>query len=103
MGFTVFMNVIGSIFAIIGIVLYSRDLADPSVLSLCDHPWYSAGNDDDACRNVAFYAQVIILIKHKAGAIPYFSYCQQIPWNESLSVALSAKPIGSCTEDVNIY
>ncbi|KAM7383025.1 hypothetical protein PAMP_002713 [Pampus punctatissimus] len=59
-GFTVFMNIIGAIFASIAIVLYSRDLADPSVLSMCDRGWYSAGEIDDACRGVAAYAQYLL-------------------------------------------
>ncbi|XP_044215720.1 uncharacterized protein LOC122987758 isoform X1 [Thunnus albacares] len=60
MGFTVFMNIIGLIFAIVHIVLYGRDLANSSVLNLCDRSWYNAGNDNDACRRVAFYAQDLL-------------------------------------------
>ncbi|CAK6958948.1 uncharacterized protein LOC128367090 isoform X1 [Scomber scombrus] len=56
-GFAMFLNIVGSVFAIISIVLHGRDLAGPSVLSLCDSYGYNAGNDDDACRRVASYAQ----------------------------------------------
>ncbi|KAM7421430.1 hypothetical protein PAMA_015523 [Pampus argenteus] len=60
-GFTVFMNIIGSIFASIGIVLYSRDLADPSVLGMCDRGRYNARDENnDACRGVAAYAQYLL-------------------------------------------
>ncbi|XP_053183867.1 uncharacterized protein LOC128367090 isoform X2 [Scomber japonicus] len=56
-GFAMFLNIVGSVFAIISIVLHGRDLAGPSVLSLCDRYGTDAGNDDDACRTVASYAQ----------------------------------------------
>lgn len=55
MGFSVFMNIAGGIFAITAIVLYGRDLRDASLLWICDR----SSDDEDNCRNVALFAQVI--------------------------------------------
>lgn len=63
MGFSVFMNIAGGIFAITAIVLYGRDLRDASLLWICDRSSDDAVFDEDNCRNVALFAQVIQL-KH---------------------------------------
>lgn len=82
MGFAIFLNIVGSVFAIFSIVLYGRDLAGPSVLSLCDRSRYNAGYDDDACRRVASFAQVSIFIKDKTAAISYLSHLIVNKFNE---------------------
>ncbi|XP_070821888.1 membrane-spanning 4-domains subfamily A member 4A-like [Chaetodon trifascialis] len=56
-GFTVFMNIAGAIFAITGIVLYAIDLADASLLWLCDRRRNNADRHGDSCRNLALLAQ----------------------------------------------
>ncbi|XP_053183870.1 membrane-spanning 4-domains subfamily A member 4A-like [Scomber japonicus] len=56
-GFTVFMNICGAIFAITAIVLYAIDLSDSSFLWMCD---LSRNNDQENCRNVAFFAQRLL-------------------------------------------
>lgn len=58
MGFTVFMNIAGAIFAITAIVLYVLDLENSSVVSLCDRSRSRADRYGDNCRNVALYGQV---------------------------------------------
>lgn len=52
-GFAAFVNIVGAIFAIIGIVLYAIDLGDVSVVWMCND-----NNFDDNCRHVAYFAQV---------------------------------------------
>lgn len=53
--FAVFLNIVGSIFAIVGIVMYAIDLGDVSFRNMCD--WSSPGSYDDNCNFVAYYAQ----------------------------------------------
>lgn len=61
-GFTVFMNVVGAIFAIILIALYSKDLKNACLLLMCDN---SLGvSYDDDCRNVALLVQVVVQMVH---------------------------------------
>uniref|UniRef100_A0A3Q3M1Z8 Uncharacterized LOC113136424 n=1 Tax=Mastacembelus armatus TaxID=205130 RepID=A0A3Q3M1Z8_9TELE len=55
-GFAVFVNIVGSIFAIVGIVLYATDLRDASVIWMCNSP--NAADYKDNCINVAYFAQV---------------------------------------------
>lgn len=57
-GFTVFMNVVGAIFAIILMVLYSKDLKNASLLWMCDDSLGVSYND--GCRNVALLVQVLL-------------------------------------------
>ncbi|XP_013770823.1 uncharacterized protein LOC102201021 [Pundamilia nyererei] len=57
MGFSVFMNIAGGIFAITAIVLYGMDLRDTSLLWICDRSSDEAVLDEDNCRNVALFAQ----------------------------------------------
>ncbi|XP_041799308.1 high affinity immunoglobulin epsilon receptor subunit beta-like [Chelmon rostratus] len=59
-GFTVFMNIAGAIFAITGIVLYAIDLANASLLWLCDRSRNYADRHGDNCRNVALLAQSLL-------------------------------------------
>ncbi|KAM7383026.1 hypothetical protein PAMP_002714 [Pampus punctatissimus] len=59
-GFTVFMNIVGAIFAITGIVLYAIDLRDASVLYMCNRRRDNVGFYSDNCRNVALYAQRLL-------------------------------------------
>nr|XP_033497602.1 uncharacterized protein LOC117266483 isoform X1 [Epinephelus lanceolatus] len=59
-GFAVLLNIVGSVFAIIAIVLYARDIADTSVYSMCDGHWHSARSYDDNCRDVALIAQYLL-------------------------------------------
>ncbi|XP_071376130.1 membrane-spanning 4-domains subfamily A member 15-like [Centroberyx affinis] len=87
-GFTVFMNIVGALFAITGIALYAIDLGDASLFWMCNWGNYydygyggyydsygdnrKASSDekimrerlkqhyDDKCRNVAFFAQRLL-------------------------------------------
>ncbi|XP_069031465.1 membrane-spanning 4-domains subfamily A member 4A-like [Embiotoca jacksoni] len=54
-GFAVFVNIVSSILAVVGMVLYSRDLADASVLWLCD---FEISHDN--CRLVALIARRLL-------------------------------------------
>lgn len=58
MGFTVFMNIVGALFATTGIVLYAVDLENAYFLWMCDGRKYNVGPYGDNCRNVALLAQV---------------------------------------------
>uniref|UniRef100_A0A3B5AEA6 Uncharacterized LOC103362362 n=1 Tax=Stegastes partitus TaxID=144197 RepID=A0A3B5AEA6_9TELE len=62
-GFAVFMNIAGSIFAVVGVVLYAIDLGEPPLSTWCDQNLY-----DENCRMLAHYAQVIL--KGKTGSVP---------------------------------
>lgn len=57
------MNIAGAIFAITAIVLYAIDLANASLLWMCDGSWNNADYYADNCRNVALFAQVRILLQ----------------------------------------
>lgn len=59
MGFTVFMNVVGAIFAVILIVLYSIDLKNASLLWMCENSLGVPYNN--GCRNVALLVQVLLI------------------------------------------
>ncbi|XP_022076772.2 membrane-spanning 4-domains subfamily A member 15-like [Acanthochromis polyacanthus] len=58
MGFTVFMNIVGAIFAITGIVLYVIDLREASFLWMCERN--TANRHDDSCRKVALIAESLL-------------------------------------------
>lgn len=55
------MNIVGAIFAITAIVLYTIDLANASLVWMCDSSRNSGDYYDDGCRNVALLVQVRIL------------------------------------------
>ncbi|XP_041844568.1 membrane-spanning 4-domains subfamily A member 4A-like [Melanotaenia boesemani] len=57
-GFSVFMNIVGSIAAILSIVLYAIDLSF-SIMWLCDNERSNAHNPD-SCRYVAYIAQNLL-------------------------------------------
>ncbi|XP_035527847.1 uncharacterized protein LOC118335590 [Morone saxatilis] len=62
-GFAVFVNIIGSIFAIVGIVLYGMDLGDRDVYRMCN--WSSGymsniSTNNDNCRYVAYIYQRLL-------------------------------------------
>ncbi|KAM4736504.1 high affinity immunoglobulin epsilon receptor subunit beta-like [Anableps anableps] len=59
-GFTVFMNIVGAIFSITGIVLYAIDLNNSSLLWICDRFSSDPDRYDDSCRNVATYDQNLL-------------------------------------------
>ncbi|CAK6958947.1 membrane-spanning 4-domains subfamily A member 4A-like [Scomber scombrus] len=59
-GFTVFMNICGAIFAITAIVLYAIDLSNSSFLWLCDLTRYNVDPYQENCRNVALFAQSLL-------------------------------------------
>ncbi|XP_039972758.1 uncharacterized protein LOC120783687 isoform X2 [Xiphias gladius] len=59
-GFAVFVNIVGAIFAITGIVLYAIDLGDASVIWMCDQKRQHADNNGDKCRYVALFAQSLL-------------------------------------------
>ncbi|XP_026229004.1 uncharacterized protein LOC113170907 isoform X2 [Anabas testudineus] len=54
-GANAFVNIVGAIFAAIGIGLYAVDLTDASVVWMCNEDV-----DTDNCRNVAFFAQRLL-------------------------------------------
>ncbi|MEQ2274167.1 hypothetical protein XENORESO_015272 [Xenotaenia resolanae] len=59
-GFTVFMNIVGAIFSITGIVLHAIDLKNSSLLWICDRFRYDPDHSDDNCRNVAIFDQNLL-------------------------------------------
>lgn len=56
MAFTAFVNIVGSIFAIVGIALYAIDLGDAAIVQMCNT--HSVANYGDNCVYVAYFAQV---------------------------------------------
>ncbi|XP_029361237.1 uncharacterized protein LOC115045603 isoform X8 [Echeneis naucrates] len=60
-GFTVFVNIVGSIFATFGIVLYALDLSDTSIMWMCDRTRTSSPNNFGDCIDVAFFAQKLLV------------------------------------------
>lgn len=60
MGFTVFMNIAGAIFAVTGAVLYALDLRKASVLWMCERSSKNADFYEDNCTKVALLVQVSI-------------------------------------------
>lgn len=75
MGAAVFVNIVGSIFAIVGIVLYAIHLGRISVSRMCG----SYSSQSSNCFELADIAQVSMLLKDKAGFMLYVSYCEQLP------------------------
>uniref|UniRef100_A0A3Q2Q6V3 Uncharacterized protein n=1 Tax=Fundulus heteroclitus TaxID=8078 RepID=A0A3Q2Q6V3_FUNHE len=59
-GFTVFMNIVGAIFSITGIVLYAVDLRNSSLLWICDRFSEDPDHHDDSCKKVAVYDQGLL-------------------------------------------
>ncbi|KAM8868904.1 uncharacterized protein AB9W97_016511 [Spinachia spinachia] len=59
-GFTVFMNIAGAIFAVTGIVLYVVDLRKASVLWMCERGHNKADYYEDKCAKVALFAQTLL-------------------------------------------
>ncbi|KAG8009840.1 hypothetical protein GBF38_013890 [Nibea albiflora] len=59
-GFTVFMNIAGAIFAITGIVLYAIDLGNASLLWMCERSSNNADYFANSCRTVALLAQNLL-------------------------------------------
>ncbi|XP_017164725.1 uncharacterized protein LOC103477558 isoform X2 [Poecilia reticulata] len=59
-GFTVFLNIVGAIFSITGIVLYAIDLTSSSLLWVCDRSGSDPDRYDDSCRNVAAFDQNLL-------------------------------------------
>ncbi|XP_042345907.1 uncharacterized protein LOC121945673 [Plectropomus leopardus] len=60
MGFTVFMNISGAIFAITAIVLYAINVANSSLLWMCERSTKNADHYGDGCINVALFAQRLL-------------------------------------------
>ncbi|XP_041844272.1 membrane-spanning 4-domains subfamily A member 4D-like [Melanotaenia boesemani] len=54
--FVVFGNIVGSIFAIVGIVLYAIHLGNISIIRMCS----SVADSDENCRYVAYLAQRLV-------------------------------------------
>lgn len=55
LGFTVFVNIAGALFAVVAIVLYAVDLEDAPLVWVCDS---SSRNGEDECRRMAMFVQV---------------------------------------------
>lgn len=62
-----FVNIIGSVFAVVGIVLYGIDLGESNVEWMCDWGYYDSTGPPERCRYVAHFAQVSLLLKDKGG------------------------------------
>ncbi|XP_073342225.1 uncharacterized protein [Pagrus major] len=56
-GFAAFVNIIGSIFAIVGIVMYAIDLSESNVGWMCD---WGTTDGPDRCKFVAYFAQRLL-------------------------------------------
>ncbi|XP_031723321.1 high affinity immunoglobulin epsilon receptor subunit beta-like isoform X2 [Anarrhichthys ocellatus] len=54
-GFAVLVNIVGSIFAIVGIVLYGTDIKDVSAARFCDG--FNAHRSGDNCKYVQYFFQ----------------------------------------------
>ncbi|XP_014824576.1 PREDICTED: uncharacterized protein LOC106904669 [Poecilia mexicana] len=65
-GFTVFLNIVGAIFSITGIVLYAIDLNNSSLLWVCDRSGSDPDRYDDSCRNMAAFDQNLLTSLDKA-------------------------------------
>nr|XP_040020336.1 uncharacterized protein LOC120810119 [Gasterosteus aculeatus aculeatus]XP_040020337.1 uncharacterized protein LOC120810119 [Gasterosteus aculeatus aculeatus] len=59
-GFTVFMNIAGAIFAVTGAVLYALDLRKASVLWMCERSSKNADFYEDNCTKVALLVQTLL-------------------------------------------
>ncbi|KAM8734122.1 uncharacterized protein AB9X84_023016 isoform 1-T2 [Acanthopagrus schlegelii] len=59
-GFAVLVNIIGSIFAIIGAVLYAIDLRESNVEWMCDWGYNESTAPPERCRFVAYFAQRLL-------------------------------------------
>ncbi|TDH11409.1 hypothetical protein EPR50_G00060590 [Perca flavescens] len=57
-GFAVFVNIVGLIFAIVGIALNAKDLADAPAIRMCD--LYIGRSYYGECENVAYYVQRLL-------------------------------------------
>lgn len=55
-----FLNIVGAIFAIVGIVMYAIDMGDVSFARMCDWGNYGSRSFDDNCGFVAHYAQRMV-------------------------------------------
>lgn len=64
-----FVNIIGSVVAVVGIVLYGIDLRESNVEWMCDQGYYDPTSPPDRCRYVAQFAQVSLLLKDKGGFV----------------------------------
>uniref|UniRef100_A0A096LXW1 Uncharacterized protein n=1 Tax=Poecilia formosa TaxID=48698 RepID=A0A096LXW1_POEFO len=65
-GFTVFLNIVGAIFSITGIVFYAIDLNNSSLLWVCDRSGSDPDRYDDSCRNMAAFDQNLLTSLDKA-------------------------------------
>lgn len=61
-GFAVFLNIIASIIAVVGIVLYAMDLQSSYLVWLCDNSLSSVGDysSSDNCKYVAYYLERLL-------------------------------------------
>lgn len=58
LGFTVFMNIAGALFAIVAIMLYAVDLEDSPLIWVCDSSRNGEDYHEDKCRRMAMFVQV---------------------------------------------
>lgn len=59
-GISVLVNIIGSVFAVVGIVLYGIDLGESNVEWMCDWGYYDSTGPPERCRYVAHFAQRLL-------------------------------------------
>uniref|UniRef100_A0A096M8N9 Uncharacterized protein n=1 Tax=Poecilia formosa TaxID=48698 RepID=A0A096M8N9_POEFO len=76
-GFTVFLNIVGAIFSITGIVFYAIDLNNSSLLWVCDRSGSDPDRYDDSCRNMAAFDQQLHVLMEKISFLCLFSFLHQ--------------------------
>lgn len=64
MGVAVLVNIVGSVSAIVGIVLYAKELSGISISEDCD----IYNDNKNICLYLAFAAQVSVLVKDTASS-----------------------------------
>lgn len=67
LGFTVFMNIAGALFAITAIVLYVIDLENVPLVWVCDSSRNSVLRREDSCGRMALFVQVKTTISFLKG------------------------------------
>lgn len=102
--FAVFLNIVGSVFAIVGIVMYAIDLGDVSFQSMCDWSSYRSRSYDDNCRYVAFYAQrMLTAMDINMIILAALHLCVSISFAVLGIKALNRKKAEQVDEEVKIY
>ncbi|MED6243396.1 hypothetical protein ATANTOWER_019550 [Ataeniobius toweri] len=104
-GFTVFMNIVGAIFSITGIVLHAIDLKNSSLLWICDRFRYDPDHSDDNCRNVAIFDQNLLTSLDQtlillAVLLLVVSICFAVLGIRFLTVKVTMEEVDNISEDL---